>query len=144
LDTAVVWFRQDLRLTDNPALQAALASAERVVPVYVHAPVSGGNWAMGAASRWWLHHSLVALDESLRSLGSRLVVRRGAHLRTLAGLMAETGAARVFWNRLYEPSAIVRDTEIKRILRQEGFAVRTFNSALLREPWEVLRENGEP
>ena len=144
MKTAIVWFRQDLRLADNPALRAALAAAERVVPVYIHAPVSGATWPMGAASRWWLHYSLEALDAALRGLGSRLVLRRGASFQVLAGLIAETGASGVYWNRCYEPSAIARDTEIKRVLRGEGLAIETYNASLLYEPWEIQREGGAP
>ncbi|MGZ8248946.1 cryptochrome/photolyase family protein [Methylomagnum sp.] len=143
MKTALVWFRRDLRLADNPALHAALAAAERIIPVYIHEPVSGGNWPMGSAGRWWLHHSLTALDESLRELGSRLIIRRGGGLQTLARLMSETGADGLYWNRLYEPTAIARDTEIKRVLREEGATVETFNSALLYEPWELRKEGGE-
>lgn len=144
MKTAIVWFRRDLRLTDNPALLQALASAEQVIPLHIHAPVSGGNWPVGSASRWWLHHSLKALDEDLRKLGSRLVIRQGAVFQTLAKLMAETGAEAVYWNRVYEPGAIIRDKEIKRVLREEGFTVETFNGSLLYEPWEVVRNGGEP
>jgi deoxyribodipyrimidine photo-lyase len=142
--TALVWFRQDLRLADNPALTAALAAFERVVPVYIHAPVSGATWPMGSASRWWLHHSLAALDHSLRERGSRLVIRRGPSFQTLAGLISETGATGFFWNRCYEPSAIARDTEIKRVLREEGFTVETYNAGLLYEPWAIQREGNAP
>lgn len=144
MKTALVWFRRDLRLADNPALHKALATAERVIPLHIHAPMSGGNWPVGSASRWWLHHSLKALDDGLRALGSRLVIRQGGVFQTLARLMAETGAEAVFWNRVYEPGAIIRDKEIKRVLREEGFAVETFNASLLYEPWEVLRDGGEP
>ena len=68
--TALVWFRQDLRLADNPALSAAVAAGARIVPVYVWSPEEEGGWAPGAASRWWLHQSLQALDASLRERGS--------------------------------------------------------------------------
>jgi deoxyribodipyrimidine photo-lyase len=66
-DTALVWFRRDLRLTDNPALLYALEHAKRIVPLFVHAPAEDGSWEPGAASRWWLHHSLAALDKALQS-----------------------------------------------------------------------------
>ena len=75
--TVIIWFRRDLRVADNPALAAACARADRVVPVYVHAPVEDGDWAPGAASRWWLHHSLERLDARLRRLGAPLLIRRG-------------------------------------------------------------------
>jgi deoxyribodipyrimidine photo-lyase len=144
MQTAIVWFRRDLRLADNPALLKALAAAERVIPLHIHAPMSGGHWPVGSASRWWLHHSLKALDESLCKLGSRLVIRQGGVFQTLAKLMAETGAEAVYWNRTYEPGAIIRDKEIKRVLREEGFTVETCNASLLYEPWELRRSGGEP
>lgn len=68
MTSAIVWFRRDLRLTDNPALSEALRVCESLVPLYIHAPEEEGNWALGSASRWWLHHSLVALDASVVSL----------------------------------------------------------------------------
>ena len=72
MSTAVVWFRRDLRLDDNPALERALQRHERVLPVYVHAPHEEAPWAPGAASRWWLHHSLAALAADLAVRGSTL------------------------------------------------------------------------
>jgi deoxyribodipyrimidine photo-lyase len=144
MKTAIVWFRRDLRVADNPALLAAVAAAERVIPLHIHAPMTGGHWPVGSASRWWLHHSLKALDGELRKLGSRLVIRQGGLFQTLAKLMAETGAEAVYWNRVYEPGAIIRDKEIKRVLREEGFTVETSNSALLYEPWAILKGGGEP
>ena len=73
----ILWFRNDLRLADHPALQAALGTGRPVVPIYVLDDEAAGSWAMGGAARWWLHHSLSALAESLRARGSFLVLRRG-------------------------------------------------------------------
>lgn len=140
--TAIVWFRQDLRLADNPALARALAECERIVPVYIHAPEESGQWAHGAASHWWLHHSLAALDASLRALGSRLILRRGPSLAALETLVKETGASRLYWNRLYEPAHIARDTRIKEALRAAGLTVCSSNAALLFEPWERTKDDG--
>ena len=61
----IAWFRQDLRLADNPALAAAAKTGAPIVPVYILDDAHAGDWKMGAASRWWLHRSLEALDESL-------------------------------------------------------------------------------
>jgi len=113
--TAIVWLRHDLRLADNPALADA-ASHGPVVPVYIWAPDEEGDWPPDAASRWWLHHSLAALDASLRRHGSRLVIRRGPALATLRALLDETGATTVVWNRRYEPAAVERGAEVKREL----------------------------
>jgi len=140
----IVWFRRDLRLADNPALAAALATGGVVIPVYVHAPDEEGPWRPGAASDAWLHRSLAALDASLRRLGSRLVVRQGPTLDALRTLAAETGAAHIHWNRLYEPALVARDQVIKAALREQGLAAESFNAALLHEPWAVTRGDGGP
>lgn len=142
--TAIVWLRRDLRLADNPALLAASHNADGVVPLYIHNPTEGQPWSMGSASRWWLHHSLKSLDDSLRQQGSRLIIRQGNELETLTGLISKLGATQVYWNRLYEPADIARDARIKSALRDQGIRVETFNSALLNEPWEIRRATGEP
>src|SRR5947209_19120190 len=99
--TTIVWFRNDLRLADNPALAEARARGP-VIPVYVWAPGEEGDWPPGAASRWWLHRSLAALDAELRRRRSRLIIRRGGSTRrALSALMHETGAQRIVWNRRY-------------------------------------------
>ncbi len=141
---SLVWFRRDLRLADNPALSAARARGGPLIPVYIHAPGEESPWEPGAASQWWLHQSLARLDESLRAVGSRLIVRRGPTLETLRTLIAETGARAVFWNRLYEPNIIARDTVVKTALREEGHDARSFNAALLFEPWQIERAAGGP
>jgi len=140
----LVWLRRDLRLADQPALQAALARNAPVIPVYIHAPEEEAPWQPGAASRWWLHHSLEALDRDLRARGSRLILRTGPSLDTLRTLAAETGARAVYWNRLYEPAAIRRDTRVKTVLSDDGLEARSFNGALLVEPWEVTTGQGRP
>ncbi|MFZ4699088.1 MAG: cryptochrome/photolyase family protein [Candidatus Methylumidiphilus sp.] len=144
MNTTILWFRRDLRLADNTALCKAMQTPGRVVPLFIHAPDEAGAWALGAASRWWLHHSLVALDESLRRLGSRLVIRQGDSLTVLRQAILEAGAGQVCWNRLYEPSTMARDKSIKQSLREDGLLAESFNSALMYEPWEVKRPKGEP
>ena len=144
MSTALVWFRRDFRLTDNPALSAACARHERVLPVYVHAPDEQAPWAPGGASNWWLHHSLAALEKSLAALGSPLVIRTGETLATLQALIAETGATAVYWNRLYEPATIARDQRVKEALRAGGTTAESCNSALLFEPWELKTGDGNP
>ena len=137
--TTLVWFRADLRLTDNPALAAA-ALRGPVLPVYVWAPEEEGAWPAGAASRWWIHHSLVALERELARHRLPLVIRRGPAGAALAGLMGETGADAVLWNRRYEPAAIGRDGDVKRALP----GAQSFNGALLHEPWTIATGAGTP
>ncbi|MBB3878566.1 cryptochrome/photolyase family protein [Sphingomonas pseudosanguinis] len=98
----IVWFRQDLRLHDQPALLAA-AEAGPVIPVYILDDDTPGDWRMGGAQRWWLHHSLTSLAKDLEGLGSRLVLRRGSAVDVLEALIEETGAETIHAIRHYEP-----------------------------------------
>jgi deoxyribodipyrimidine photo-lyase len=141
--TTIVWFRQDLRLADQPAVAAA-ARRGRVVPLLIWSPEEEGDWPPGGAARWWLHHALTALDGELRSLGSRLVLRSGPALAALLAVARETGADAVYWCRRYEPAAIRRDTAVKAALRAAGLAAESFNGSLLREPWEVTPPGRPP
>ena len=93
LRPAIVWFRQDLRLDDNPALTAAAAGGRPVIPLFIHTPGEEGDWVPGTASNVWLRQSLEALDSSLKGKGSRLVVREGTSLDQLEDIIRETGAA---------------------------------------------------
>ena len=141
MSTAILWLRRDLRLQDNPALAAACARHARLVPVYIHAPHEEAPWEPGAASNWWLHHALEDLD---RQLGGRLVVREGDSLAVLQELITRTGAQAVYWNRLYEPALIARDTTVKQALRSAGIEAVSHNAALWFEPWEVANKQGAP
>jgi deoxyribodipyrimidine photo-lyase len=143
--STLLWFRQDLRVADNPALQAAVRGGGAVVPLFIYAPEEEGQWAPGGASRWWLHGSLLALDRELAALGSRLILRRAVDtLEELKAVAAAAKATRVLWNRRYEPQVIARDRHIKTELQAAGLEVASYNSALLREPWEVANKSGRP
>ncbi len=141
---SLVWFRQDLRLQDNPALNAAIARGGPIVPVYILDDEGDGRWPMGGASRWWLHHSLAALDADLRERGSRLVLARGESETVLRALIKATGAGAVYWNRRYEPASIARDAAIKSALLAAGLEVKSFNAALLHEPHTIQNKQGKP
>lgn len=140
----LVWFRLDLRLADNPALVAAASRGAPLVPVFIWSPEEENPWAPGAASRWWLHHSLFLLNEALRTRGSRLILRRGPALSALRALLKETGAGAVVWNRRYEPATLARDTRIRAALEAQGIEALSFNSALLFEPWTQKTSAGGP
>jgi len=144
MSTALIWFRRDLRLADNPALSAALDAHDRVIPVYVHAPDEEAPWSPGAASRWWLHHSLTSLDRGIRDRGSILQVARGPTLPALSGLIRRFGASALYWNRLYEPAIVARDTGIKQRLIDEGIDARSFKANVLFEPWEIQTGQDQP
>lgn len=142
--STLFWFRLDLRLADNPGLIAALARGGPVVPVYLWAPAEEGDWPPGAASKWWLHHSLAALDGRLRSAGSRLIIRRGPVLAALTQLVKETNAKAVYWNRRYEPALLARDSKLSGCLRDSGVETQSFNAHLLHEPGSILNQSGQP
>ncbi|MGO4410540.1 MULTISPECIES: cryptochrome/photolyase family protein [unclassified Brevundimonas] len=139
----ILWFRRDLRLTDNPALHHALATGRPVLPVYVLDERLEGR-PIGGASRWWLDRSLRALDADLRTRGGRLILRRGDAEAELRRLIAETGAAQVFMNRLFEPEAFARDADIAHGLKADGIECRGFNATLLCRPGAVLNGSGQP
>ena len=141
---ALVWLRDDLRLADNPALRAAIDHGGDVTIAYVLDDESPGIRPIGAASRWWLHHSLAALDADLRAHGSRLVLRRGPAAAEIARLVADTGADAVFWNRRYGPVERDLDAGIKSGLTDGGTVAHSFAANLLWEPWTVLTGQGEP
>ena len=140
----LLWFRQDLRLQDNPALSAAISRGGPVVPIYIWDEAAEGDWPAGAASRWWLHHSLAALDASLRSRGSRLLLARGDSRAVLGDLITATGADAVYWNRRYEPAVISRDKILKADLLAAGIEAKSFNAALLFEPHTITNKQGKP
>ncbi len=141
---AIVLFRRDLRLDDNAALAEACARGGPVVPCFAWAPEEDGAWAPGAASRWWLHHSLGALDASLRERGARLVVRRGPTREALEGLVEETGARAVYWNRSCEPARAAADADLADALRARGIEARSFAGALLAEPASMRKKDDSP
>lgn len=140
----LLWFRQDLRLQDNLALQAAVARGGPVVPIYIFDEKGEGRWPLGAASRWWLHHALAALDQSLRARGSRLILAKGDSKEILRLIVGATGAEAIYWNRRYEPAAIVRDGAIKNEFSVGGLDAKSFNGSLLNEPHSVANKSGGP
>lgn len=145
--TVVVWFRRDLRIGDNPALSAATEFAltdpeVRIIPLYIASPVT--QWEPGAASRWWLHHSLISLNNQFQALGGQLWIRAGDALASLLELVQLTNAKAVFWNRMYDPESIVRDRMVKEALHTNGILAKSYNGSLLHEPWQALKADGSP
>ena len=139
----IVWFRNDLRLDDQPSLRAAVARGA-IVPLFIHAPEEEAPWAPGAASRWWLHGALERFAAALAEKGAPLLIRRGPSLATLLAVAREYGATHVAWNRRYEPAVIGRDTAIKEALKREGLVAESFNGGQLFEPVHVATKEGKP
>ncbi|MFK8052212.1 MAG: deoxyribodipyrimidine photo-lyase, partial [Woeseiaceae bacterium] len=142
--TAIVWFRRDLRLADNPALHAAINDYDQIIALYIDDRGDDGDWRQGAASDWWLHHSLAALSESIEKRGGALVVRQGNAADVLDTLIKSQDIDAIYWNRLYDPAAIKRDKAIKQSLTEREITAKSFNGALLIEPWEVETQTETP
>ena len=135
----IVWFRQDLRLNDNPALQSALNGKNAVIPVFIDDNDCGRQ--PGIMGRWWRDKSLAQLNDALKSRGSRLVFRKGRAQEVLPTLAKQVGATAVYWNRQYEADIVARDTAIKSKLKDSGIEAESFNGSLLFEPWEVTSKS---
>jgi len=139
---ALVWFRDDLRVSDHPALATAARSGRPVLAAYVLDEKS--ERPLGGAARWWLAGSLEALAADLRVLGVSLVLRRGRADVEIAALARESGAAAVHWNRRYRQAAAALDDELAARLRCEGVAVEVHEGDLLFEPAAIRSGSGEP
>jgi len=136
MSKTILWFRQDLRLDDNPALVAAMRDGA-VIPIYILDDDNADAWAMGGASRVWLHH---ALDDLNQQLNGQLKVYKGRAETVLSALKPDA----VYWNRCYEPWRMQRDEELKKTLKSRGVHVESFNGSLLWEPWEIFKKDGTP
>ena len=137
---ALHWCRQDLRLSDNPALYEA-SKHDEVIPVYILDDLNSVEYSMGGASRFWLSHSLSDLKNNL---SQNLSLYQGNPLQTLLDIIDRFEIDVVYWNRCYEPWRIKRDTLIKAELESKGILVKTFNGSLLWEPWSIKKDDGSP
>ncbi len=144
MSKAIVWFRRDLRLGDNPALRHAVDEFDQVLLAYVHAPAEEGDWAPGAASNWWLHYSLAAHAGKIRERNGRLIIRAGESLTALKKLAGDFNADAVFWNRLYDPATVQRDKKVRQGLEDAGLETQSFAANLLFEPWTISTKQDDP
>ena len=135
----IFWFRQDLRLIDNPALFEA-AKLGKILPIYILDDENAGTFKMGGASRWWLHHALESLN---KSLGGKLNFFKGDAHAILKELASKHDIKSISWNRCYEPWRITRDRRIKESLT-ENIKIESFNGSLLWEPWQILKKDKTP
>jgi deoxyribodipyrimidine photo-lyase len=141
---SLVWFRDDLRLSDNPALTAAVERGRPIALVYVLDEVSPGIRPLGGAAHWWLHQSLTSLGADAAARGARLLLRRGSAEAVIGSLVEELGAGAVFWNRRYGQAERDVDTTIKSALTDNGIVAQSFAGSLLFEPWTIQTGGGTP
>ena len=142
MSIAIVWFRQDLRLADNPALRSALKNFDEILPVFIQDAREGTVGQIGEATRVWLHHSLLSLQASLNSAGSYLYLAEGDPVAVLPELAKSVKASGVYWNRSYDPITLERDKQVKKALAE--FAPTSFLATLLFEPVKTLKADGTP
>lgn len=135
MSKTIIWFRQDLRLTDNPALHEAASGA--ILPLYINDTENAAR-PLGGASQVWLHHSLGKLN---KSLNEHLLIRSGDPLTIIESLVKKLGIERICWNRCYEPWQIARDKKIKKMLQEQGVEVVSCNGSLLWEPWQIKKSD---
>ena len=131
----IVWFRNDLRLADNPALSAAINRGAPPLLVYIDETGAETFRARGGASKVWLHHSLVSLAKDIKALGGELILRSGKSEAIIPALIAQTGADHICWTRRYGLAERTADAALKKTLTHAGVRVETFNGSLLTEPW---------
>ena len=139
--TALIWFRDDLRLADHAALSALADDPDGVVALFVFDEESDETRALGGATKWWLHHSLTRLQASLEQHGVPLVLRRGPAEEIVPAVVREAGADRVAWNRRYGSERHI-DARIKEQLRADGVDAHSHPGGLLFEPWTIKTQTG--
>lgn len=140
----LVWFRDDLRLADNPALDAAIERGRPLAFLYILDEASDGIRPLGSASRWWLHHSLERLSEALASHGHALSLRRGKAAEIVPRMAEELGCGTIVWNRRYRRPERDVDSAIKAQLRADGRIASSFHANLLFEPWTIRTGADQP
>lgn len=140
----VIWFRDDLRLSDHPALLAAVETGQPVIPIYIFDEQSPAIRKLGGASRWWLHYSLARLDQALRAKGTPLRILRGPALEIIQRVVSDWHVDKLFWSRRYGAAEIAVDSAIKTWCKNHSIVCESYNSALLVEPWTVTTQAGQP
>lgn len=146
---SIILFRRDLRLHDNAALFHALSKGQ-ILPIYIHDNGNNENnkWSIGGASKWWLHHSLEALNRQFKKQNHCLYFFQAdikqSIFNVLLKLCQDNNCHHIFWNRRYEPAHIEHDTILKQQLNDMNITVHSFNNNLLSEPWQQMNKQGKP
>lgn len=138
----IIWFRNDLRLSDQSALHEAVATGQPVIPVFIWDRAAGGAWAAGAASRWWLHHSLSALQSSLQAAGTGLVLRAGPGAEVITALADSLGATDVFTGCGSDPASRQTDAAAAEALGQAGRKLHVMRTNTLFHPASIKTKAG--
>lgn len=138
----IYWFRNDLRITDNPALHAAAQSGQEIICVYIHDQASANHWQIGRASQWWLHFSLTCLSESLKKINASLILKRGDSFEQLSSLIEETNATALYFARQYDPYDVETEKKLNKKFAEQ-LTIRRFKGYLLYEPDNIVTGKNE-
>ena len=138
LKFGIHWFRQDLRLFENPSLDALSKEVDQIVPIYILDP----KQRIGSVSKWWLEQSLKNLTENIEKKNGKLNIFVGNPSDIIQSLILNKNIKCFYWNRLYDPYSISRDKKIKSLLKLADIDCGTFNGYLLNEPWEIKNKSG--
>ncbi|MCY4446576.1 MAG: deoxyribodipyrimidine photo-lyase [Rhodobacteraceae bacterium] len=138
----IALFREDLRLTDNLMLTNALQSGRPLICLYIHD--DAGPIKRGSAQRWWLHHSLLALNNDLKSRGCSLNLRVGDTFSIIRSIVLQTGATEVYWSRRYAPYQVEADKILMDKIKKSGVSTKSCKGRLIKQPWEVLTASARP
>ncbi|MGB7206538.1 MAG: deoxyribodipyrimidine photo-lyase [Anderseniella sp.] len=141
---AILWFTNDLRMSDNAALTRAVESGRPILPVFILDDQVAGKFAMGGASRWWLMHSLEMLGASIKSLHGMLVLKRGASLQVLTSLIEETGAEALYFSRNHAPWSAELEKSVFDLCAGKGVECKRFSGFLLHEPEAIKTGSDTP
>jgi deoxyribodipyrimidine photo-lyase len=139
---SLVWFRRDLRLQDNPALYAALHSAQPVLALYIHDPAPTDGWALGGASRWYLHHSLLTLQKDLAAINVPLACLSGVIREQMGAFLTERPVAKLFYNRVMEPGQAELEHDLRVSLKNHEVELESFHDDTLLPPEQVAKKDG--
>ena len=134
---SIVWFRNDLRISDNAVINYCLENKRKVLPVYIYDPLT----SLGSASKWWLKHSLISLNKSLKG---NLIVTEGDPRMTLLDLVNENGIKEILWNERYSKDDVNQDNEIIKFIKNHSIRCITFHSCLLKNPQNTLKKDATP
>lgn len=140
----VYWFRADLRTRDLPGLVAAVKTGRPLLACYILDDESPGDWRLGSASRWWLHHSLRSLAATIEDLGGKLLLRRGNTRKVLPEILAAADADTVYCSQHFEPWARQLERDLQEELGRRGYSIKTFPGASLFHPGAVLNQSAQP
>jgi deoxyribodipyrimidine photo-lyase len=143
MERVIVWFRKDLRLSDNPCIAEAVHLDFAIVPVFVWNNSQNDPWVPGAASRWWLHKALGSLGDTIRHKSGELQVLEGEPSTLLTKLAQDNQCSALYFGRQYDPYGIAEQEKVQSALKNANIPWKSFNTHLVAEPWENLQENGK-